>query len=397
MALSFLDLMLTTAKDLRGSWVRSLLTTLGIFMGVAAVNATLNISAITSEQIQQKLAQRDNPYLVPWLRSQTDGPEPELTEEDMRLLQQEVPGIAGISYTKGIWTFSGVQYQGEGYRDVRMRGVSQNYQEITGRALVAGRFFQPSDFEDYTPVAIIDEALAARIFQGNDPLGAGIYLGGVRLTVIGVSESKRAWADQELTGELWLTRNYAEALSGVYSYPRMQIALEHLEEYEQVEEQVQAFLENRYANVTVNLGSNAEDLYQEEMQQRTSARFLLVVGILALVIGGVGIANITIAAVIERTREIGLRRAIGATDFEVMAQFIMEAIILSVVAGIGAVATVHGLTKVATTQLFEAPYQFSPRDAAISMTAALAVGVGSSFFPALRVTQIDVVQALRGE
>ena len=89
------------------------------------------------------------------------------------------------------------------------------------------------------------------------------------------------------------------------------------------------------------MSGNVEDLYKQEQQQRSSIRVLLGVGALALVIGGVGIANITIAAIMERTREIGLRRAIGATDFEVMAQFIAEAALLSLLGGATAVVAVH--------------------------------------------------------
>jgi putative ABC transport system permease protein len=396
MALSFLDLMLTTVKDLRGSWVRSLLTTLGIFMGVAAINATLNISAITSEQIQQKLAERDNPFVVPWLESQSEIPEPDIDAEVQSLLLQEIDGISNISSFTPLWPRS-IQYQGEVFADVRIQGVSENYQQTTGRIISQGRFFQPSDFISFSPVAIIDDVLAARMFSEENPIGKGIYFRGSRLTVIGVSEAKQLWAEEEPTGEVWVTQSLGEALVSYTPWTIVQIGLVNLETYEEVSEAVELFFENQYPHITASTWSNAEDLYREEMQQRTSARILMVVGILALVIGGVGIANITIAAVMERTREIGLRRAIGATDLEVMAQFIMEAVILSIIAGIGAVATVHVLTKVATTQLFEAPYTFSPRDAAISMSAALLVGVGSSFFPALRITQIDVVQALRGE
>jgi putative ABC transport system permease protein len=143
--------------------------------------------------------------------------------------------------------------------------------------------------------------------------------------------------------------------------------------------------------------SNAEDLYNEEQQQKTSSRILQVVGLLALVVGGVGIANITVAAVVERTREIGLRRALGATDLEVMFQFIAEAAMLSCIGGVAAILVVHGVTQAATHTLFQVTYVFHPEAAALSMGAAFVVGIGASFFPALRVTRIDVVQALRGE
>ena len=107
---------------------------------------------------------------------------------------------------------------------------------------------------------------------------------------------------------------------------------------------------------------------------------LNIVGAIALVIGGVGIANITVASVVERTREIGLRRAVGATDSEVMLQFVFEVVLLSAVGGIAAIATVHFLSKIATTTLFEAPYEFQPRDAAISMGAAVGGGLGVELF-----------------
>jgi len=398
MALSPGDLVMTTLRDLRGNWVRSGLTALGIFMGVAAVNATLNIDYITQAQIREKLAQRDHPYLVAWMYDPTGTkPVPDLTAEDYAAMQRAVPEILSISRRTRIWLSDQIRYQANIAQEVQVDGVSLNFQATTGRRLVAGRFFRQSDFDQYYPVAVINETLADQLFQGTSPVNQGIFLGTIRLTVIGVVETKRFQGDREPSGELWLTQNYASAIERRYSWKREQIAIRRLENYKTVEEDITAFLEQEYSGFAVRIFGNAEDLYQEEQQQRTSARILKVVGLLALVIGGVGIANITVASVMERTREIGLRRAIGATDWEVMVQFVTEAAVLSVIGGSIAIATIHGLTIVATTQVYEAPYRFRPQAATISMGAAFVVGVGASFFPALRVTQIDVVQALRGE
>lgn len=398
MALSPADLILTTVRNLSGNWVRSGLTTLGIFMGVAAVNATLNIEAITSAQIEQELALRDNPYVSFWIYDRTGNqPIPELGEEDLIAMQQAVPGIAGISRRTRVFNVNQVQHQGRVASDADVEGVSLNFQETMGRRILAGRFFQPVDFDEYYPVAVINTVLADQLFPEGSPVGQGLFLDTIRLTVVGVSETKQNNPSREPNGEVWLTQNYADAIAGRYSWGNTQIAIAELAQYETVEAGIQAFLQNRYPGFEVNVWGNAEDLYQAEQQQRTSTQILKGVGILALVIGGVGIANITIAAVMERTREIGLRRAIGATNGEVMLQFIAEAAVLSLIGGVAAIATIHGLTKVATTQVFEAPYTFRVGDAAISIGAAFAVGVGASFFPALRITQIDIVQALRGE
>ncbi|MEM9007215.1 MAG: ABC transporter permease [Cyanobacteria bacterium P01_F01_bin.86] len=397
MGLSPIDLVITTLRDLGGNWVRSSLTALGIFMGVAAVNATLNIDAVTSAQLQTKLAQRDNPYVSFWMFDPSGTkPTPELGAEDYAALQQQVAGIADISQRTRVFA-GAVRYQAQVANEVDVEGVSLNFQAATGRHMLAGRFFQQSDFDQYYPVAVINTVLADQLFAGKPPINEGIFLGTIRLTVVGVVETKQHRADRDPTPEVWLTQNYAEAIAGRFSWGRSQIAIADLKNYAAVETNVASFLEERYPGFRVRVFGNAKDLHQEDEQQRTSARILKVVGILALVIGGVGIANITVASVVERTREIGLRRAIGATDWEVMLQFIAESTLLSLIGGILAIATIHGLTKVATTQVFEAPYTFRVQDAAISMGAAFVVGVGASFFPALRVTQIDVVQALRGE
>ncbi len=123
---------------------------------------------------------------------------------------------------------------------------------------------------------------------------------------------------------------------------------------------------------------------------------MLVVGAISLLVGGVGIANVTIASVIERTPEIGLRRAIGATKKDVMLQFILEAAILSLVGGSLAIISVHGLTVI-VAQRFEFPYTFESRNAAIALSSAVLVGVGAGFFPSLRASQLDPVKALKGQ
>jgi putative ABC transport system permease protein len=395
MALSPLDLSLNTLRDLTGNWVRSGLTTLGIFMGVTAINATLNIDTITSNVLQQKLESRDNPYVSPWIYGQ-DKPRIEWTEEVIADLQQSVPGVVSISRVRNL-PVSQVQYLGNTETNVDAAAVSQNYQRTTGRQILQGRFFDLADFDEYRPVVVIDQVLAEKLFPDRDPLGEGIFINNTRFSVVGITESKRFWEEQELTGSLWVPESYAQIMQGRFRYGRIQIAIDDLDNYEAIQDAIQAYLEYTFPGYTVNVWGNVGDIYEEEQQLKASVRVLKAVGIMALIIGGVGIANITIAAIMERTREIGLRRAIGASDLEVMAQFIAEAALLSLIGGAGAVVTVHFLTKAATTTVFEAPYEFHLRDAAISMGAAFAVGVGSSFLPALRVTQIDVVQALRGE
>lgn len=365
-------------------------------MGVAAVSATLNIQSITNAQINQKLAERDQPFVVPYLYSESFET-PQLGAVEQQALMQAIPAIRSISTIGEVYAIRSVQFESQEVKEIQVQGVSQNYLETTGRKIVRGRFFAPLDFAEFRPVVIVDEKLAATLFQGRDPIRQTIFAAGNRLTIIGVTQTKSLGVDFKTQGTLWLTEDLATALQGGFRSSNLQISPHKLEDMKELRQKVEQVLQQRYPQMTIYLNDNATDLLKEKETQETAARALAVVGLIALGIGGVGIANITIAAVMERTKEIGIRRAIGATQFEVMLQFILEAVLLSLVGGVSAIVTVHGLTYVTTAVVIQAPYEFSVQNTVLAMGAALLVGVGSSFFPALRATKIDIVRALRSE
>ncbi|MDX2096620.1 MAG: FtsX-like permease family protein, partial [Leptolyngbyaceae cyanobacterium bins.59] len=199
-------------------------------------------------------------------------------------------------------------------------------------------------------------------------------------------------------GTLWITQSMSKVLQSEGSWTVLRIGTHRLEDIRNLERKLEKFLEKQFPGAEVYIwDGNAKNLLKEKETLEIASRSLTVVGLIALAIGGVGIANITIASVLERTKEIGLRRAIGATEFDIMLQFILEAVLLSVLGGTAAIGTVHGLTHIVTTTIVEAPYEFSVSNAGWAMASAILVGVGSSFFPALRATHVDIVEALRGD
>ncbi|MEM6255196.1 MAG: ABC transporter permease [Cyanobacteria bacterium P01_D01_bin.156] len=394
MGLPFNDLLFMTWRSITNQWLRSGLTTFGVFMGVGAVSATLNIQTITREQIDLKLAERDQPFVSPWVRMR-NGPTPPLDETIQRSLKESITEIRSISSIGNVYSIDTALYEAQ-EAEIRARSVSLNYLDTTGRRMLKGRFFNPADVDQYRPVAIIDEQLAVSLFEEQSPLNKAVYANGNRFVVIGVTESKSnsEWSDG---GELWMTQTFAQVLAGEYQWDSIQISAYSLMQVNDLSEAVEEFLLQNFPQSEVYVWSNADDLLEDLEVQQIASAALTAVGLIALIIGGVGIANITVAAVLERTKEIGIRRAIGASKLEVMSQFILEAVVLSLLGGVIAVGTVHGLTRLATTVVVEAPYTFSLRNAALSMGSAIAVGVGSSVIPALRATQIDIVKALRSD
>jgi putative ABC transport system permease protein len=139
------------------------------------------------------------------------------------------------------------------------------------------------------------------------------------------------------------------------------------------------------------------DRFEEQELQQLGAKALTVVGFIALAINGIDITNITVASVIERTKKIGFCRAVGASRLQIMSQFILESAILSLVSGIISISTVQIITQTIALEIEQFPYNFSARNASLSLSTALLVGIGSSFFPALQATRINIVEALRND
>jgi putative ABC transport system permease protein len=389
MSLSPQDLIILTCKSLAGNLVRSTLTTLGVFMGVAAVNATLGVGDISRAVITKQLAEREAPQVYIGIFS-SEGREPQL--EDMKFLQRRLKNFQAISASNIFGYSDKVLYQNEEAEPL-MSAVTQDFLLTSGRKLISGRFFNSTDFENYRPVVVIDKFLADKLFQSENPLGKLIFGSGRPYLVVGVMETKMTFTEQP-KGNLVLPISIYSSITGNERIDAISIRPRFIEKMNDLSEEAKKILEPRFPGAEIYVHNNIEEILAQKQTLEYTSRGLTVVGIIALLIGGVGIMNITIAAVIERTAEIGLRRAIGATKQEILFQFILEATILSLCGGISAIASVHFLTS-AVTNTLKLPYQFELKTATFSLGSALIVGVGACFFPAVRASQLDPVKALR--
>ncbi|MEG4146712.1 ABC transporter permease [Microcoleus sp. Pol12B5] len=389
MSLSLVDLLRLTCISLSGNLLRSALTTVGVFMGVAAVSATLQVGSISRAVITKQLAEREAPQVKIFM---WDGLGLKL--EDMEFLRQRLKGIQAISASNGFYFESGkVVFQAE-EAEPEMIAVSQDYLLTSGRQLMGGRFFSPTDFADYRPVVVIDELLATKLFKGDaEPVGKRIYAARRPYIIVGVMESKQDSFGKP-TGEMLVSMSVYKAIKGSQRINSISVRPYNLKDIKGVEKRAKKVLKQRFPQAELYVGNNVKKILEQQETLELASRGLLAVGVISLLVGGVGIANITIAAVMERTPEIGLRRAIGATQRDIMLQFILEAVILSLAGGIAAIVTVHGLTVV-VADVFKLPYKFDSNTAALALGSALAVGVGAGFFPALRASQLDPVKALR--
>lgn len=393
MGLSPLDLLQITFSSLGRNPLRSGLTTLGVFMGVAAVSATLQVGNISRATIAQQLAKRGAPQVSLYPNWESGGRTSKLKSEDMEFLRKRLVGLRAISAFN--WAGPTPTVFEDKELTPPMSPVSQDFFLTSGKSLESGRLFTAQDFASYRPVVVIDQLLAKQLFQGQEPVGQTIYAGRRPYVVVGVVATT---LDENAppAGQLYVPMSIYNALTGSTDIGSIQLRPDNLEEVEDLSHQAEQLLLQRFPGQKFLFWNNVSDIIQQQKTLEMASQGLTVVGAIALLVGGVGIANIMIASVTERTAEIGLRRAVGATQQEIMLQFILEALLLSLMGGVVGLGVVHGLTVV-VTDTFKLPYQFDGAIATVALGSALVVGVGASFTPALRASQIDPVKALRSE
>ncbi|AFY80598.1 ABC transporter permease [Oscillatoria acuminata] len=390
MSLSTFNLIRISCDSLRGNRLRSALTTLGVFMGVTAVSATMQVKTISTSVISAEMEKREAPQVWTYLFSQ-DGRQ--LRADDVDYLKSRLTGVQEIG-TRSWTTQDPTVIFDQKEAVVSINAVSQEYLEVSGRSLLQGRFFSLADFIHYRSVVVIDRLLAENLFEENNPIGEKVYWNGRLYIVVGIVDTKMRSQHDEPSGEMLIPLSLYSALTGRSNVGLILIRPERVTEMERLKEQVKTLLQQRYPDGDILVRANMEDILEQKKTLDMVSRALLAVGAIALLVGGVGIANITIAAVMERTPEIGLRRAIGATEGDIMFQFILEAAILSLLGGVLAISTVHGLT-ILVADRFELPYEFERKTAGLALGSALLVGVGAGFLPAMQASKLDPVQALR--
>lgn len=360
-------------------------------MGVFAVTASLQVRSISSQVVAEELAKKDVPHVRISLWGQQ-----ELQLEHVEFLKQRLIGwkaIAGVAFAD----WGDVRFR-DRTTEVRLQSISSGYFDALGTVAIKGNLFSDKEHEQYRSVAIIDELLETELFKAQNsrekdinPIGQRVYMEGKPYRVVGVIKSSSGWVNQEVVlipQSTYYASTASRDLSSLIIRPREAKDLEKLGN--QAEQLLQERLQPRF----IRQRNNFQDIKEQQTTLNMVSNSLLLLAGISLLVGGVGIANITIASVTERTKEIGLRRAIGATSFEIVLQFILEAVFLSLLGGAAAIITVHGLTVVVTDN-FEFPYQFEPTTAVFSLGSALLVGVGAGFFPALQASKIDPVKALR--
>ncbi|MFA5515272.1 MAG: ABC transporter permease [Desulfuromonadales bacterium] len=397
-------------RALRINLLRSFLTTLGIIFGIAAVIAMIAIGSGASQVISEKIASIGSNLLLVFPGSTTSGglragagSAASLTMGDLRAIDQECPSVALAAPT--VRGSAAVVYGNLNWSTV-IYGTTPDYLEIREWAVVAGRVLTQTDIDGTARTALLGQTVAEKLFAAEDPVGRIVRIKQVPFTVIGLLERKGQspqGSDQDdvilipvRTAQRRLFPGRTpDSVNSILVQAAGPAALAA------AEEEVGALLEQRHRiapgrDRDFTIRNLSEILAVSEESSRTMALLLGSVASISLLVGGIGIMNIMLVSVTERTREIGIRLAIGARRRDILLQFLTEALLLTVIGGL--LGILLGVASaVAVSRLLDWPTLISVQTILVAVGFSAAVGIFFGFYPARKAAALNPIDALRYE
>jgi putative ABC transport system permease protein len=412
--MNFLATLAIALKALRVNKLRSALTMLGIIIGVAAVIVMIAVGSGARAQVEAQIKSLGANLMMVFSASSTHtgaraavGTTYSISEDDAyaigRELSDVIAGAAPSLRGNGQIVFGNNNWSTTFY------GVTPEYFDVREWSLAEGRFFEPAELNGAAKVAIIGRTVATSLFGDESPIDQVVRIRTVPLTIVGVLASKgQSPGGNDLDDVVLLpittARNRvlgATALAKSRSVGSIQIKVREGVNSQVAEERVRELLRQRHRlqagqDDDFTLRNLTEILQAREDSSRVMALLLAAVASVSLLVGGIGIMNIMLVSVTERTREIGLRRAVGATGGDILRQFLIEAITLSLIGGLVGVLLGMGGAKLIGA-LAGWPIQLSATATLLSVSFAAAIGIFFGYYPARQAARMSPIEALRHE
>jgi putative ABC transport system permease protein len=402
--------LLIALRALRVNKMRALLTMLGIIIGIAAVIAMVAIGAGASKMISDQISSIGSNLLLVLPGSVTSGgmrsgsgATQTLTYDDAKAIKAECRSVAAVApMVRG----SGPVVYGNQNWSTVLNGVTPEMLTVRDWGLVAGRNLSQSDVDGATKNCLIGQTVADNLFGASDPVGKVIRIRKIPFTVVGLLERKgQSPQGQDQDDVIYVPLSTAQRKLLGSQFPNtvgaLMVQAASAEVLKKAEEEVTALLNQRHRigpsrEVDYTIRNLSEILAVAEQSSKVMSMLLGAVASISLVVGGIGIMNIMLVSVTERTREIGIRIAIGAKKRDIMLQFLTEAVLLTSCGGIlGMVIGVAGAKIVAS--LVGWPTLISINTIVISFAFSAGVGVFFGFYPARKAAGLNPIEALRYE
>jgi putative ABC transport system permease protein len=388
--------------------LRSLLTMLGIIIGVACVVATISIGEGARVQIESQLRALGTNFLMVYPGTTTSsgartgwGTNSKLSDDDVDAIRKDCGSCAYVSATNR--TVAQIVYGDQNW-STSIQGAEVDWPLIRSWNLAEGEFFTDQDNKAAAKVCVVGQTIVKQLFGGEDPIGKSIRIKNLPFKVIGVLESK---------GGSTMGQDQDDVIIAPYQTLKKKLLGERAvstgiivsaasnDQVDQVQNEITSLLRQRHR---IGMGqdddfmirSQTEMLQQADEQSATLRILLWSIAGVSLLVGGIGIMNIMLVSVTERTREIGVRMAIGAKTKDIRAQFLIEAITLSITGGFLGIALGLAIQR-AVAHFGDWPVSVQPQAIVLAFVFSALVGIFFGFYPAQRASALDPIEALRYE
>jgi len=396
-------------ETMRAHKLRSFLTLLGIILSVATLIVVVSLIHGMNVYIADRVANMgSNVFLIhqfPLITDQADFVKAqrknrEITYEDFEFLRDSMKLAKAVGLE--VRTFGAARYNNQDLSDVNIRGVTANIGDMDVEEVAAGRYITDQDNEHRTMVTMIGQDVVNKLFPGIDPLGKTLSLGGREFQIVGVAKAMGSALGQSQDNFAYIPiQTYMKIYGSQQPRYSINVQARGPEWMARTEEEARTLMRARR-----HLSPTQEDTFgilgsqslMDLFQQLTGAIAASAVGIVSvfLVIGGVVIMNVMLASVTERTREVGIRKSLGATRRDILMQFLVETCVMSAVGGLIGVALAWVITIVGN-KASPLPMSMPISAIALALIVSTAVGVFFGIYPARKAAKLDPIEALRYE
>ncbi len=409
-----------------GIWshkMRSFLTMLGIIIGIASIIAIVSTIKGTSEQIKENLIGSGNNTVQILLHQgdyeydaeygNTSTPAPNLTSEQKEKVRELDHVLAATFFYSRSYS-STIYYQDKSFSGGKVYGIDTDYLDTCGYKVMEGRGFVPSDYTSYTKVAILDNNAVENLFSGEDPLGKSIEIGKEPFTVVGIVKQNDdalpkintiSEFDQYYTSIMGCVMIPSACWPVSFKFDEPMNAVIKADSTDNMSSAGKAAQDIMNENIPVSSSTNnysyrADDVMErvkslQQLSESTNQQLIWIAGI-SLLVGGIGVMNIMLVSVTERTSEIGLKKAIGARKNRILAQFLTEASVLTSIGGMIGVLSGIVLSRV-VSNVSGAPTAISIPSIVISVIFSTLIGIVFGLLPSIKAANLNPIDALRSE